>query len=400
MRESGNDERIETRPRDTQMTGDSKVPPTPRKLTVRTGSGYGIDFTVDLGQRNARFRRGPLAPHHRIFRWGDAVTWLPSPGSDIIHTLNVVPVTRKPHLITFEDYLPRTPADRRVEWVERRLRPLLLREKCVALLALSEYAVRQCRQQNRDFDRAVELEAKVEVLYPAVPLRRRGPKPAPEVLKLLFVGNDFMRKGLPALVRAHRELRRRGIPVETTVVSTLQWFPGDYIGPPSEAIVREERRALAGEGLRVIEGLPNAETLALMDEATFLVLPTFHDTFGFVTLEALAGATPVIATATCALPEVVEDGVNGYLLGFENDPEVGKWTWTYRTAEPGYEAAYRETIERLARELADRLSAFWDGSRNTYEAMSAAALDRAQSRFGVEHARTKLEGVYETCRRL
>jgi glycosyltransferase involved in cell wall biosynthesis len=368
-----------------------------KPLTVRTGSGYGIDFTIDLGQRNARFRRGPLAPQRRFLRWGDAVSWIPSPGSDVIHSFNVVPLTRKPHVITFEDYLPRTPEDRRVAWVERFLQPRLLRENCVALFALSEYALRQCRHQNRDFDRLAELEDKVEVLYPAAKLRAERPKQASDVLRLVFVGTDYVQKGFLALARAHRALREAGVPVETTVVSTLQWAADNYIRPKSEATVREAERGLREEGLRCLGGLPNTQVLDLIDRSTFLVLPTFHDTFGYVAVEALAGATPAIVTGTCALPEVVEDGVSGYVLPFENDPVVGKWVWTYRTTEPGYEEAYHATLDRLAADLTERLSAFWE-SREDYETLSAGALAKARARFGIERARGTLEGVYETCR--
>lgn len=380
------------------MTDANGRPGTP--LTVRTANSYPVDFAIDLGQRNADFRRGPLTPLRRFVRWGDAVTWLPSPGVDVIHSWNAVPLTRKPHVISFEDYLPRTPEDRRAPAVERALRPLLLRERCVALKALSEYAVRQLTHQNRGFDRLDALTGKVEVLHPAVRTRRDTPKQPPDVLRLLFVGNDFMRKGGPALVRAHEALRGRGIPVKTTVVSALDWAEDDYIGPPSRGLVDEEVRALRTEGLRHVAGLPNAETLELMDAATFLVLPTLHDTFGYVALEALAAATPVIATRTCALPEVVDDGGCGYLLALENEPEVGKWVWTYRTADPRYTDAYLATIDALSVELTERLSAFWEGSRGDYASMSEAALTRARTRFGVERVRSELESVYERCRRL
>ena len=76
--------------------------------------------------------------------------------------------------------------------------------------------------------------------------------------------------------------------------------------------------------------VPNARVLELMEEADYFVLPTFHDTFGYVALEALAGGTPVIATDTCALPEVVEHGRSGYLIPFENDADVGRWPWISR----------------------------------------------------------------------
>jgi glycosyltransferase involved in cell wall biosynthesis len=370
--------------------------PAAHRLVVRTGKSYAVDFAIDFGQRNAELRRGVMTPLRRLVRWGDAVTWLPGQ-FDLIHSWNAVPLTRKPHLISFEDYLPRTPPDRYTGWVERAVRPRLHREQCVALLALSEYGARQFRWQNRDYPGLSELEGKLEVLYPGVRLRRSDPKSAPDVLRLLFVGNDHMRKGAPALARAHAELRRRGVPVETTIVSALDWDADDYIGPPSAELVEAEGRRLAGDGLRVIEGLPNDRVLELMDEATFLVLPTLHDTFGFVALEALATGTPVIASATCALPEAVDDGDTGFLLPLENEAHVGKWAWTYRNSDPGYEVAYLEAIEGMAAAMADRLSGFWEDSRDDYERMSAAAIARLQERFGLDRARDRLEALYARC---
>ncbi len=368
-------------------------------LTVRTGRRYPIYFNVDLGQRNAIIRRGRLTPLADHVRWGDAVTLLPEPRTDLIHSFNAVPVgTRKPHLITFEDYLPRTPDDRRVAWIERVLQRLLMREQCVALLAMSSYALRQFRWQNREFAGLAALEAKTEVLHPGIDVRRERPKQAGNVLRLLFVGNDFMRKGLPVLTRAHAVLLRRGIPLETTVVSSLRWASDDYIGPPSQSFVEAELRGFKQQRLEHVPHLPNAQVLALMKDATFVVLPTFHDTFGYAALEAMAAGTPVVATSTCAMPEIISDGVSGYLLPFENEPVVGKWTWTYRTMEQGYVDAYRRTVDRLAAALADRLTDFWEDSRNKYEDMSAGALHAAATRFGLERARERLEQLYETCR--
>jgi glycosyltransferase involved in cell wall biosynthesis len=370
-----------------------------RRLRVRTGRRYPIDFTIDLGQRNAAIIRRPLTPFVRIGRWGDAVTFLPERRPDVIHSFNAVPLTSKPYLVTFEDYLPRTPEDRRIAWLEHVLQRLLVRRQCVRLLPISEYALRQFRWQNRQFRRLPELEAKTEVLYPGVHLRRQSPKAFQGTLRLVFVGNDFMRKGLPALARAHAKLRRRGVPIETTVVSTLRWSSQDYIGPPDERIVDQEKRRLDQDGLTYVPGLPNARALELMDRATFLVLPTLHDTFGYVALEAMAGGTPVIATATCAIPEVIADGVSGYLLRLENEPCIGKWAWTYRTDDSQYEAAYLETIEGLALQLADRVAAFWERP-GEYERLSSGALDCVRSRFGIERARRRLESLYEDCRQV
>jgi glycosyltransferase involved in cell wall biosynthesis len=127
------------------------------------------------------------------------------------------------------------------------------------------------------------------------------------------------------------------------------------------------------------------------------VLPTFHDTFGYVALEALAGGTPVIATDTCALPEVVEHGRNGYLIPFDNDPLVGRWPWISRRRDPHYDEAYEAETGRMAESLTAILTEAYD-ARASYPERSAAAIERMRSRFDPTAARNELELDYERCR--
>lgn len=374
--------------------------PQPARLRVRTRSDYTVPFLVDVGQRNATFLKRKWAPLRRLIYWADAFAILPEPDFDIVHAVNGVPIlTRAPYVLTYEDYLPRVPEDRYVGWLETRLQRALLSPRCVALLAISQYALRQFRHQSRDFAQRTALEAKTEVLYPAVRLRRERPKERMgETLKLLFVGRDFMHKGGPAVIGAHERLRAAGVPVQTTVVSALRWNVDGYIGPPSASMVaREHERLARTRGVVHHSALPNAEVLALMQDADFLVFPTLHDTFGYVSLEALACGTPVIATAVNALPEVVSHGYNGFLLDLDHDPHLGRWAWSYRTTEPGYMDAYEAAVDTLAAGIADHLLACW-GAPDSYASLSAGAIERARERFGVERARDRLEELYERCR--
>jgi glycosyltransferase involved in cell wall biosynthesis len=214
----------------------------------------------------------------------------------------------------------------------------------------------------------------------------------------LFVGRDFMRKGGPALLRAHARLRAAGVPVETTVVSSLQWAPDDYVGPPDADYVRQATQGLDATGVIHHRSLGSPQVRALMDRADYLVFPTFHDTFGFVALEALAGGTPVIATDTCVMPEVIDPGRNGFLLPFENDGEIGKWRWLYRNADPDYVAAYEATTRQLADALVGRLARAWE-DRASYAALSAGALESMRDRFDPAAAALRLERIYERFRR-
>ena len=368
------------------------------KLRVRIGRSYNYNFTIDLGQRNASFIRRPLTPLKRYVSWGDAFAIVPDPGYDLVHSHDAVPLLTlgRPYVITFESYLPRVPADRPIPWLERRLRAALHRERCLALISQSEYAVRQFRWQNRRYERLPELLKKVQIVYPGVKLKRADPKGMSASLRLLFVGKDFMRKGGPALLRAHATLSR-DVPVETTVVSSLRWRPDDYIGPPSASYVETELRGLGQRGVTLFRGLPNDQVLELMLNSDFLVFPTLHDTFGYVSLEALSCGTPVITTRTCAQPEIVEHGVSGYLLPFENDDEVGKWPWIDTSSGDNYLAIYDATIARLTDALVERLRACWE-NRRSYECLSAGALERVRTRFDRDVVRGQLEDLYERCR--
>jgi hypothetical protein len=70
--------------------------------------------------------------------------------------------------------------------------------------------------------------------------------------------------------------------------------------------------------------------LDLIGRSQFLLLPTFSDTFGYSAIEAMARYTAVIATDIGALPEFVEDQVNGILLPFDKN-EIGEWKYEGRT---------------------------------------------------------------------
>jgi glycosyltransferase involved in cell wall biosynthesis len=374
------------------------------RLRVKTVRALPVRTCIDFGQRNAVFLKRPLTAR-RLAVWAESFAPVPEPGYDLTHSYNAVPtMTRRPYIVSFESYLPRFPSDhdhgiltRPLDLLEEHLRARLASDRCIACLAFSEYAQRQFSQQAGGSRHRAAIEAKMRVRYPAFPLRRETPKTASGELKLLFTGYDFMRKGGPVLLRAHERLRAAGLPVTTTIVSNLGWSADDYVGPSSAAFVEEELKRLSAPGVEHLGSVPNARVLELMDEADYFVLPTFHDTFGYVALEALAAGTPVIATDTCALPEVVEHGHNGYLIPFENDPVVGRWPWISKRQDPHYDEAYAAQTERMAESLVAILSEAYD-ARASYSERSAAAIERMRSRFDPIAARDELELDYERCR--
>lgn len=377
-------------------------PMSTRRLRVRTVRKQNAHFRlgIDLGQRNATFVARTMTLR-RFVGWSQAFAIAPEPGYDLLHTVNAVPVlTRRPYVVAFENFLPRVPEDTHIAWLEHWLQRRLLRDvrsgRCLAILAWSEFARRQFRMQNRAFGGAAELERRMEVLYPSIDAQV-APKPHSPGISLLFVGFNFMGKGGPALLRAHERLRVQGFPVETRIVSSLNWSADDFLGPPSREYVDRELRRLSLEGVTHHERLSNAEVLTLMRDCDYLVFPTLHDTFGYVAIEALSRGTPVIATEVCAIPEMIDHGRSGYLLPFQRDADVGRWRYLYQTADSGYQGHFEDAIALLADGIVDAVGDAWE-NRSSYEEMSAAALERVRRRFSRRYARTRLEQLYELAR--
>jgi glycosyltransferase involved in cell wall biosynthesis len=58
----------------------------------------------------------------------------------------------------------------------------------------------------------------------------------------------------------------------------------------------------------------------ILQEVDIMVFPTKHESFGLVVLEAMQFSIPVISTKEGAIPEIIDDGITGFLVD-KNSPE-------------------------------------------------------------------------------
>jgi glycosyltransferase involved in cell wall biosynthesis len=139
---------------------------------------------------------------------------------------------------------------------------------------------------------------KVQVLPPGIDIERW--RPAPEqrpndgVVRILFTGGNFERKGGPDLLRWKERTRHRN--VELHLVTQK---------PVAEA-----------DGV-VVHGhfKPNdPELVQLAQRCDLFVLPTRGDCFGFAVIEAQATGMPVVVSAVGGVPEIVVEGETGFLV--------------------------------------------------------------------------------------
>jgi UDP-glucose:(heptosyl)LPS alpha-1,3-glucosyltransferase len=130
---------------------------------------------------------------------------------------------------------------------------------------------------------------------------------------LLVVGHNFRLKGLWELIGLLPELRAAGSGQDVRVL-----VAGSGVGPRQ---VRWARRLMARHGVAHAVHLLGAvhPVLHAYAAADALVHLTWHDSFGFVVLEAMATGLPVVTTRFAGAAEAVDDGVSG-LLADPGDP--------------------------------------------------------------------------------
>jgi glycosyltransferase involved in cell wall biosynthesis len=79
--------------------------------------------------------------------------------------------------------------------------------------------------------------------------------------------------------------------------------------------LHEQVRKLGLENrIQFIAPQPQSELAIRMAKASVLVLPSLSEGFGRVIIEAMATGIPVIGSRTGGIPELIEDGTNGFLV--------------------------------------------------------------------------------------
>ncbi|HEX8231312.1 MAG TPA: glycosyltransferase family 1 protein [Chloroflexia bacterium] len=192
---------------------------------------------------------------------------------------------------------------------------------------------------------------------------------------LLYVGTLEPRKNLPMLIRAFAAL------AEDPDMQDVKLYVGGSKGwYYDEIFSTAERLGLTQSGRVIFLGRVPDEQLPLWyNVATAVAYPSLYEGFGLPALEAMSCGTPVLASNTSALPEVVGGG--GLLL----DPG-DETAWLGAMQRVLSNGELRAELAAMAREQASRFS--WDRSaRETVAVYRRVLQKRAQRRSGQAGAR-------------
>ncbi|MBW4462396.1 MAG: glycosyltransferase family 4 protein [Nodosilinea sp. WJT8-NPBG4] len=160
---------------------------------------------------------------------------------------------------------------------------------------------------------------RISVIPYGAPVDYFQPKPKlDKKFRALFVGRVGPRKGVHYLLQAWKKLNLSDAELKLVGVNE---FPAGWLESFQDCI-------------RYLPSVPHATLNQHYCNASVLVFPSLVEGFGLVMLEAMACGIPVIATPNAAGPDIITDGIEGFIVPIR-DPEIlrEKLEWCYQNPD-------------------------------------------------------------------
>ena len=146
------------------------------------------------------------------------------------------------------------------------------------------------------------------VVLNGTPVRPAIPPHANAEASFLFVGNLDERKGSADLIRAFAKMKGDGMPGKLTLL-------GGETAPGQKAALEALVARLGCRDSVALPGmLAGQQKEAALLAASCFVLPSYAEGLPMAMLEAMACGLPVIVTNVGAIPEVITEGKEGFLI--------------------------------------------------------------------------------------
>ena len=291
------------------------------------------------------------------------------------------------YILSIKDYVRTVYYEHGASWFEKKESKMKEFLKSVSGIICNSFAAKRMLELKWDIERSTRIEVCLNAVRPdCVPSSYQTKKmPQDRPFRLGTAGRLSPHKGLPLVIHALLELRKRGFPCELSVAGTGKEL--------------EKLRLLSRE----LEVEKNVEFLGFVDDMSAFfsridcfVCPSLREPFGLVCAEAMAHGCPVIATKVDGLPEVVQDLETGFCIA----PSLSLEEYTKFGGDlnglPEY--VYNPVTDRLEdpkildpHSIADAVETLYSDP-NMYERMSYSANQIALDKFDYnDHAAQILE---------
>lgn len=175
-------------------------------------------------------------------------------------------------------------------------------ERCEFLIAISHHGrsqmFRDARPQN--WKKMHLVHCGVDETFLAA-----EPAPLPARTRFVCVARLSPEKGHVLLVEAAHVLAEEGYDFEIALVGDGDFRP---------TVEKHVRRFGLEERVRILGWMGTHDVCAQIQNSTAMVLPSFDEGLPVVFMESLALGRPVISTYIAGIPELVETGVDGWVV--------------------------------------------------------------------------------------
>ena len=352
------------------------VHPQFREILDYPPKGVRYHYNLSKEDYNSEITRKKRALIIKIHKLGiPRITFVRNAGKyDLIHsTRGILILNKKPWIVDIESGA----AFSGLNWnnlknplMQKIIIKLLSSKYCKKIIPQSESATKSLLE-NLDCS---SFKDKIETVYLAYHTTKLKRKKSDKV-RISFIGRTFYEKGGHHLLEAFKILNKK--------------YPGK-LKLKYKGKVPEERE-LKLPNVEYLENIPDPKKFydIIFGDCDIYVQPTTVDSFGVSILEAMSTGLPIVCTDDFTLPELVEDGYNGFLV-----KSPFHW-YDYRFNLEKYSKLAAKNSPQTVKELVEKISILIE-DRKLSEKMGRNSFNMVSSgKFSIKERNKKLLRIYK-----
>ena len=309
--------------------------------------------------------------------------------SDFIQTYNRFIKNNKKYIITLENptALYHYSLNRNKTILGRtKIKKELNRGYLKAIVCISKACYTTANKLITDIPEGVKLYQ----IYPYIPSNEKVNKEYiidrsnQEKLKCLYISSDFNLKSGREIIKAFESFNNDKL--ELTIITDLR-----TIMPQDMKYINEH------ENIKILDFTLNYNQLKeIYSDHMILLHPTRQDSFALVVLEAIKSGMMVIGTDLYAIPEMVVDNYNGYLIEpkyrfFKENNMPNEYVWNNRE-----ETIYSNYIdENIVDFLRNKINYIYNNREKLIEFSLNSYELATKGEFSEEYIKKQWEKVYQ-----
>lgn len=212
-----------------------------------------------------------------------------------------------------------------------------------------------------------EIEKKIEVVCPAIPLPNIKRKKTSKTKTLLFIGRYFYAKGGLHVLEAFDILTKKYSNINCIFVSEV---PKDILN-----------KYRSNNKIKFYNLVPQEILFKkIYPKSDIFVYPGYSDTFGFALIEAMSFGIPIVTVNGFARDEIISHGKNGFIVPRNKEISL---------------VDLQKSDNKITQELVDKTVKLIKNVKLLKKMSKAARKEIESGKFSINQRNKKLKRIYE-----